>query len=141
MPDEPDLLADYADALAMSQGRDLSGKPLELVKRALKIDPTHWKALAMAGTAAFDRKDYKGAVDYWERLRSSQPRGFADRAVDCGQHQRGTPARRHAAGAGWPAAPQKAAPAAMPPAVAAAPATGTDQGRCDRDQAPRSAAP
>ena len=73
VPDEPDLLADYADALAMSQGRDLSGRPSELVQAALKIDPTHWKALAMAGTAAFDRKDYKGAVDYWERLRSSQP--------------------------------------------------------------------
>ena len=70
---EPDLLADYADALAMANGRDLSGKPSELVQQALAINPTHWKALAMAGTAAFDRKDYKGAVDYWERLRSSQP--------------------------------------------------------------------
>ncbi len=73
VPNEPELLADYADALAMSQGRDLSGKPLELVQAALKVDPTHWKALAMAGTAAFDRKDYKGAVEYWERLRDSQP--------------------------------------------------------------------
>jgi cytochrome c-type biogenesis protein CcmH len=72
VPNEPDLLADYADALAMSQGRDLSGKPMELVEAALKADPNHWKALAMAGTAAFDRKDYKGAVAYWERLRDSQ---------------------------------------------------------------------
>ncbi len=72
VPNEPDLLADYADALAMSQGRDLSGKPMELVQAALKADPNHWKALAMAGTAAFDRKDYKGAVAYWERLRDSQ---------------------------------------------------------------------
>jgi len=73
VPDEPDLLADYADALAMSRNRDLSGKPSELVNQALKLNPTHWKALAMAGTAAFDRKDYKAAVDYWERLRASQP--------------------------------------------------------------------
>jgi cytochrome c-type biogenesis protein CcmH len=73
VPNEPDLLADYADALAMSQGRSIAGKPLELVDAALKVDPTHWKALAMAGTAAFDRKDYKAAVDYWERLRASQP--------------------------------------------------------------------
>ncbi len=70
---EPDLLADYADALAMSQGRNLSGKPSELVQQALKLNPTHWKALAMAGTAAFDLKDYKGAVEYWEKLRASQP--------------------------------------------------------------------
>lgn len=73
VPNEPDLLADYADALAMSQGRNLAGKPLELVNAALKVDPAHWKALAMAGTAAFDRKDYKAAVEYWETLRSSQP--------------------------------------------------------------------
>lgn len=73
VPDEPDLLTDYADALAMSHGRDLSGKPSELVQQALKINPTHWKALAMAGTAAFDRKDYKAAVEYWEKLRASQP--------------------------------------------------------------------
>jgi len=73
VPNEPSLLTDYADALAMSRGRDLSGKPLELVEQALKVDPNHWKALAMAGTAAFDRKDYKLAVEYWERLRDSQP--------------------------------------------------------------------
>jgi cytochrome c-type biogenesis protein CcmH len=73
VPNEPELLADYADALAMSQGRNLAGKPLELVNAALKIDPNHWKALAMAGTAAFDAKDYKKAVEYWERLRDTQP--------------------------------------------------------------------
>jgi cytochrome c-type biogenesis protein CcmH len=73
VPNEPDLMVDYADALAMNQGRSLEGKPMELVESALKIDPTQWKALAMAGTAAFNRKDYKRAVDYWEKLRSSQP--------------------------------------------------------------------
>jgi cytochrome c-type biogenesis protein CcmH len=72
-PDEPSLLADYADALAMAQGRSLEGKPTELIEQALRLDPTQWKALAMAGTAAFNRKDYKGAVEYWERLQSSLP--------------------------------------------------------------------
>jgi len=66
--DDADLLADYADALAMSQGRRIEGEPLKLVERALKINPTQWKALAMAGSAAFDRKDYKQAVAYWEKL-------------------------------------------------------------------------
>jgi cytochrome c-type biogenesis protein CcmH len=73
VPNEPDLLADYADALAMSQGRNIQGKPMELINAALKVDPNHWKALAMAGTAAFDAKDYKKAVEYWERLRDTQP--------------------------------------------------------------------
>jgi cytochrome c-type biogenesis protein CcmH len=66
--DDANLLADYADALATSTGRNLEGRPLELVKQALKLDPNQWKALALAGTAAFDRKDYKTAVAYWEKL-------------------------------------------------------------------------
>ncbi len=128
VPDEPDLLADYADALAMSHGRDLGGRPLELVQAALKIDPTHWKALAMAGTAAFDRKDYKGAVDYWERLRSSQP---ADSPIVQSIAASITEARKLGGLPPAPAmaaAPQKAAPAAMPPPVAAASSTGTAKG-------------
>jgi len=66
--DDPDLLADYADALAMSQDRRIEGEPLALVERALQINPMQWKALAMAGSAAFERRDYKQAVAYWERL-------------------------------------------------------------------------
>jgi cytochrome c-type biogenesis protein CcmH len=74
-PDEPDLLADYADALATAGGGTLGGKPLALVKRALEIDPTHWKALALAGTEAFNRKDYGTAVAFWEKLRATAPAG------------------------------------------------------------------
>jgi cytochrome c-type biogenesis protein CcmH len=73
VPGDADALADYADALAMTQGRVISGKPLELVKRALQIDPNHWKALAIAGTEAFDRKDYKTAVAYWEKAQRTAP--------------------------------------------------------------------
>jgi cytochrome c-type biogenesis protein CcmH len=73
VPDDAAVLADYADALAMASGRKIAGEPLALIKKALSIDPVQWKALAMAGTEAFDRKDYKTAVDYWERLRSSLP--------------------------------------------------------------------
>jgi cytochrome c-type biogenesis protein CcmH len=47
VPDNADLLADYADALAATQ-QSLQGKPMELVARALKLDPTQWKALALA---------------------------------------------------------------------------------------------
>ncbi|MGB3427935.1 MAG: c-type cytochrome biogenesis protein CcmI, partial [Burkholderiaceae bacterium] len=71
VPNEADLYSDYADALAMAQGRNLAGKPMELVKKALELDPNQWKALAMAGTEAFDRKDYKSAITYWERLKAN----------------------------------------------------------------------
>jgi cytochrome c-type biogenesis protein CcmH len=73
VPDDASLLADYADALAMTQGRKITGKSLELVNRALKLDPLQWKALAMAGTEAFSRGDYQSAAQLWEKLRDSLP--------------------------------------------------------------------
>ena len=66
--DNPDLLADYADALGMVQGRSLAGKPLELVERALAVDPRHGKALALAATAAMEAHDPDKAIAYWRRL-------------------------------------------------------------------------
>lgn len=73
VPYDADLLADYADALAMGQGRKFAGRPMELVQMALKIEPTQWKALAMAGSEAFDRKDYRAAAEFWQRLQDTAP--------------------------------------------------------------------
>jgi cytochrome c-type biogenesis protein CcmH len=67
------LLADYADALAMAQGRSLEGEPEKIIQRALAIDPNNVKALALAGTAAFERREYVGAVGYWERILKIAP--------------------------------------------------------------------
>ncbi len=73
VPDEASLWADYADTLAMTQGRKIAGKPMELINRALELDPLQWKALAMAGTEAFNRQDFKSAVALWEKLQNSLP--------------------------------------------------------------------
>ena len=73
VPDNGSLLADYADALGSAQGGTLAGKPQELIARALKADPNSWKANALAGTAAFDAKDYSKAVFYWERTKANVP--------------------------------------------------------------------
>jgi cytochrome c-type biogenesis protein CcmH len=73
VPDNADILADYADSLAMAKGRQLAGEPMALVTKALKLDPNQWKALAMAGTEAFDRNDFKAATEYWERLLNTLP--------------------------------------------------------------------
>ncbi|HEU0290138.1 MAG TPA: c-type cytochrome biogenesis protein CcmI [Burkholderiales bacterium] len=67
-PPDAQLLADYADALAMSRGRNLQGEPERLIARALKVDPNNVKALMLAGTAALERKNFKGAIAYWERI-------------------------------------------------------------------------
>ena len=66
----PQLLADYADALAMATGRNMAGKPYELVKKALTVDPNHQKSLWLAATATYQAKDYKTTLDYWLTLRS-----------------------------------------------------------------------
>ena len=68
IPNDPDLLADYADALAMTSGQTLKGKPMEMVNRALKLDPNHEKSLWLAGTAAYNEGNYSGAIAYWNRL-------------------------------------------------------------------------
>ena len=78
--DDAQLLADYADALAVENGRQLNGEPLKLIARALQVDPGNLKALALAGTAAFDRKDYAGAALHWGRLAQGVPADSAYRA-------------------------------------------------------------
>jgi len=72
-PPDARLLADYADALAMAQGRTLQGEPEKLIAQALELDPENVKALALAGTAAFDRKDYPAAVTHWEKALAVVP--------------------------------------------------------------------
>ena len=73
--DDAALLADYADAVAVTQQGRLAGKPMQLVRRALKADPANSKALALAGTEAFDRRDYRGAATFWEKALKAAPEG------------------------------------------------------------------
>jgi cytochrome c-type biogenesis protein CcmH len=73
--DDPTLLADYADSLAVNNNSNLEGEPMKLVERALKLDPKNLKALYLAGTFAFNKKDYATAVKVWEKLAQSGPPG------------------------------------------------------------------
>lgn len=74
-PNDANLWADFAFATAMASGRNLDGRPTELVEQALKIDPENVRALQLAGTAAFQGKDYKKAITYWERVLRQVPAG------------------------------------------------------------------
>jgi cytochrome c-type biogenesis protein CcmH len=78
LPADAQLLADYADVLGMAQGRTLEGEPEKLALRALEIDGTNMKALALAGSAAFERRDYGLAATYWERMLPLVPAGSED---------------------------------------------------------------
>lgn len=65
---DPSVLCEYADVLAMRQGRSLSGRPLQLVNRALELNGRHPMALEMAGSAAYDERRYGDAARYWGEL-------------------------------------------------------------------------
>jgi cytochrome c-type biogenesis protein CcmH len=69
---DPQLLADYADLLASKTG-DLTGRPEQLIAKALALDPDHLQSLWLAGTAAFNRADYATAVRHWQRAQRQLP--------------------------------------------------------------------
>lgn len=71
--EDPNLLTDYAEALALSTGGSLRGRPSELIARALKLDPAFPDALVLAGTAAYEREEYAAAAAHWERLLEQLP--------------------------------------------------------------------
>jgi cytochrome c-type biogenesis protein CcmH len=121
-PKSAQLLADHADVLAALQGQQLAGEPMRLVEQALQIDPDHPKALALAGSGAFERKDFAGAIAYWTKARQFVPAdGEFAKALDGSIAE----AKGAAQGSGSAVAPTTtagAASAATPPAptVAAA---------------------
>jgi cytochrome c-type biogenesis protein CcmH len=68
IPNDPILLVDYAEILAAANGNNLQGKPLEIIKSALLIDPNNAKGLNLIGIASYQAGDYAHAVSYWEKL-------------------------------------------------------------------------
>jgi cytochrome c-type biogenesis protein CcmH len=67
------LLVDYADVLAMANGRNLQGKPQELIQSALKLDPNNSKGLLLIGKAAYQAGAFAIAAGYWEKLLKTLP--------------------------------------------------------------------
>ena len=77
-PNDPQLLADYADATVMTQQGRFEGKPYALIKQALKLDPNHMKALALAGTAELRMGNRPASLIHWEKLKTLVPKDSAD---------------------------------------------------------------
>ncbi|MFT4173256.1 MAG: hypothetical protein QM639_11900 [Rhodocyclaceae bacterium] len=67
-PDDAQTYADLADALGSAAGNDMRGEPERMLNMALQRDAGNVKALALAGTIAFDRQDYVRARDMWQKL-------------------------------------------------------------------------
>jgi cytochrome c-type biogenesis protein CcmH len=72
-PNNPDVLTDAAVALGMSLNQDLSGEPERLIDRALALNPDHVQALALKGSAAYERGDYAQAIPPWKKILAMVP--------------------------------------------------------------------
>lgn len=70
----PQALIALADALAMSQGGSMNGRPYELVRQALDQEPDDATALWLAGKGAWEAEDYQNAIYYWRQAEA----GLAD---------------------------------------------------------------
>lgn len=66
--DDTDVLLQYADVIATANGGKLSGKPAELIHKALELSPDNNMGLWLAGMAAREQGDNEAALDYWQRL-------------------------------------------------------------------------
>jgi len=67
-PKEALIVSAYAEALAINAGRDLSGRPMKLVREALDINPQDPKALELAAINAFQGQEYTKASYYFRQL-------------------------------------------------------------------------
>ena len=66
--EDPDVLAEWGEAIAYSQQGSLAGEPAAKFEAALKIAPDHPHALWYAGVAALHSGDAATAVAHWDRL-------------------------------------------------------------------------
>ena len=74
-PKNASLLADYSDTMAAANDGKQNAESIALIDRALAIDPNQPKALALAGTIAFDRGDFATAVRQWQKIADALPAG------------------------------------------------------------------
>lgn len=80
-PDDLDVQASYAQALAEGNDGKFEGKPSEIVAAILAKSPKHPRGLWLAGLIALERGDHTKAVAHWEALKAQ----FAPNSEDAQQ--------------------------------------------------------
>ena len=68
LDNDAQLLAIYAELAASNANGDFSGKPSQLIEKALRVDPKNAMAQWLAGAAAFKSNQFDAAIRIWERL-------------------------------------------------------------------------
>lgn len=74
-PEQDNILAEYAQVLFLQHDRNMTPDALAFLKQALQVNPHNVTALGLLGMAAFEQKDYRAAVDFWQRLLRTIPPG------------------------------------------------------------------
>jgi cytochrome c-type biogenesis protein CcmH len=116
-PQNATLMADMADAMGVRNGNSLSGAPMALIEKALKLEPGNLKALMLAGSEAYDRRDFAGALVHWQQMQKVGPADHplvqqAALAVQETQREMGTNSGSSAAVSSAAATVEATAPAA-----------------------------
>ncbi|MFA9460122.1 c-type cytochrome biogenesis protein CcmI [Thiohalorhabdus methylotrophus] len=71
--EEPQLLVQYAEAIALANGRRITERASALVNKALAKDPDNSLGLWLAGSAAMSRGDGEAAAKHWRKLAAQMP--------------------------------------------------------------------
>jgi cytochrome c-type biogenesis protein CcmH len=129
-PKQPEVLTAYAEALAASNGNRLEGRPAELIKTALQLDPQSVSAHWLSGLVSFQKGDFKGAASEWEGMLAR----FDPQGQEAAQLRRFVNEARRRAGV-----PPIEAPASAPMQVAEA--GGRTSGPTPRDEVATQANP
>jgi len=76
--DNPEVLADYADALVMANGGRFNDEAGEVLQKALEAQPDNVKALWLIGHWKNQQGAYTEAISYWQRAAALLPAGSQD---------------------------------------------------------------
>jgi cytochrome c-type biogenesis protein CcmH len=76
--DDPEIMLDYADALAMTNKGRIAGKAAELVFKSLEKLPNSISGLWLAGMAKAEVGEFVAAMQYWKKLETLLPPNSAD---------------------------------------------------------------
>ncbi|MFI3157960.1 MAG: c-type cytochrome biogenesis protein CcmI [Methylococcaceae bacterium] len=68
--EQPEVLLQLADVIAMEKGGTLLGEPAELVAKALELDPDNGMALWLYGLANAEDSKFNEAIGYWQKLQT-----------------------------------------------------------------------
>ena len=76
--EQPEILLQLADVIAMEQGGSLRGEPTDLIAKALEIDANNDMGLWLSGLANAEIGKLSEAITLWQKLQTHYPQGSED---------------------------------------------------------------